>query len=223
MVTLTGYPAIFQDSMNQVFHVLTDGQNYYAMKLWFLRKTFKDAVVQVLNIEHLNPDYYDKVTLSHLTLPVEFRVSFHSSDNAPAIHNRTQHISIFSHSHYLLPEIFKNLEKVVVLDDDVVVQQDLSSLWSLDMGGKVTGAVQICSVRLGQLRSYLDESSFHKNSCSWMSGLNVIDLVRWRELGISETYWKLVKEVRACLCWIISLISSIKCAKHCFKNDINYT
>ncbi|XP_022761331.1 probable galacturonosyltransferase 7 isoform X2 [Durio zibethinus] len=184
-----------RDSMNLVFHVLTDGQNYYAMKLWFLRNAFKDAVVQVLNIEHLNPDYFNKATLSHLSLPVEFRVSFHSSDNAAAMHNRTQYISIFSHSHYLLPEIFKNLEKVVVLDDDVVVQQDLSALWSLDMGGKVTGAVQICSVRLGQLQSYLGESIFHKNSCSWMSGLNVIDLVRWRELGISQTYWKLVKEV----------------------------
>lgn len=184
-----------RDSMSQVFHVLTDGQNYYAMKLWFLRNTFKDAVVQVLNIEDDDPDFYGKATLSQLTLPLEFRVSFHSSDNAPAIHNRTQYMSTFSHSHYLLPKIFKNLEKVVVLDDDVVVQQDLSALWSLDMRGKVTGAVQICSVTLSQLRSYLGESSFHKNSCSWMSGLNVIDLVRWRELGISETYWKLVKEV----------------------------
>ncbi|XP_007032268.2 PREDICTED: probable galacturonosyltransferase 7 isoform X1 [Theobroma cacao] len=183
-----------RESMNLVFHVLTDGQNYFAMKLWFLKNTFKDAVIQVLNIEHLNSEYYDKATLSHLTLPVEFRVSFHSSDNAPAIHDRTQYLSIFSHSHYLLPEIFRNLEKVVVLDDDVVVQQDLSALRSLDMAGKVIGAVQICSVRLGQLRSYLGGSSFDKNSCSWMSGLNVIDLVMWRELGISETYWKLVKE-----------------------------
>ncbi|XP_021298052.1 probable galacturonosyltransferase 7, partial [Herrania umbratica] len=183
-----------RESMNLVFHVLTDGQNFFAMKLWFLKTTFKDAVIQVLNIEHLNSEYYDKATLSHLTLPVEFRVSFHGSDNALAIHDRTQYLSIFSHSNYLLPEIFRNLEKVVVLDDDVVVQQDLSALWSLDMAGKVTGAVQICSVRLGQLRSYLGGSSFDKNSCSWMSGLNVIDLVRWRELGISETYWKFVKE-----------------------------
>ncbi|KAK8682604.1 hypothetical protein V6N13_054988 [Hibiscus sabdariffa] len=181
-----------KDSTIQVFHVLTDGQNYYAMKLWFLRNTFKDAVVQVLNIEDLNPDYYDKATLSHLTLPVEFRVSFHSNDNAPAIHN---HVSIFSHSHYLLPKIFKNLEKVVVLDDDVVVQKDLSPLWSLNMAGKVIGALQICSVRMGQLRSYLGEHSFKKDSCSWMSGLNVVDLARWRDLHISETYWKLVKKV----------------------------
>ncbi|KAE8722609.1 hypothetical protein F3Y22_tig00013960pilonHSYRG00356 [Hibiscus syriacus] len=28
-----------------------------------------------------------------------------------------------------------------------------------------------------------------------MSGLNEIDPVRWRELGISETYWKLVKKL----------------------------
>ncbi|XVE84286.1 hypothetical protein DITRI_Ditri17bG0000700 [Diplodiscus trichospermus] len=184
-----------RDSMSQVFHVLTDRQNYYAMKLWFLMNTFKDAVVQVLNIEHHKPDYYDKATLSYLTLPVEFRVSFHSSDNGNTTHNNTNYVSIFSHSHYVLPELFKNLEKVVVLDDDVVVQQDLSALWSLEMQGKVIGAVQICSVTLGQLRSHLGESSFNKNSCCWMSGLNVIDLVRWRELGISETYWKLEKEV----------------------------
>ncbi|KAG4211077.1 hypothetical protein ERO13_A02G089300v2 [Gossypium hirsutum] len=181
------------DTVNQVFHVLTDWQNYYAMKHWFLRNTFRDAVVQVLNIE--DPDSYGKATLSHLTLPVEFRVSFPSNDSAPAINNRTQYVSIFSHSHYLLPEIFKNLEKVVVLDDDVVVQQDLSALWSLNMGGKVTGAIEICSVKMDQLRSYLGDHSFQKHSCSWMSGLNVIDLARWRDLDISETYWKLVKEV----------------------------
>ncbi|KAB2093371.1 hypothetical protein ES319_A02G091400v1 [Gossypium barbadense] len=180
------------DTVNQVFHVLTDWQNYYAMKHWFLRNTFRDAVVQVLNIE--DPDSYGKATLSHLTLPVEFRVSFPSNDSAPAINNRTQYVSIFSHSHYLLPEIFKNLEKVVVLDDDVVVQQDLSALWSLNMGGKVTGAIEICSVKMDQLRSYLGDHSFQKHSCSWMSGLNVIDLARWRDLDISETYWKLVKE-----------------------------
>ncbi|XP_017612021.1 probable galacturonosyltransferase 7 isoform X2 [Gossypium arboreum] len=184
-----------RDSMNQVFHVLTNGQNYYAMKHWFLGNTFKDAIVEVLNIDPFIPDYYDKTTPSHLNLPTEFRVSFHGINNASAMHSRTQYISIFSHSHYLLPEIFKNLEKVVVLDDDVVVQQDLSTLWSLNMGQKVMGAIQICSVRLGQVRSYLGESNFHKNSCTWMSGLNVIDLARWRKLGISETYWKLVKEV----------------------------
>ncbi|GLT40944.1 hypothetical protein SLA2020_150400 [Shorea laevis] len=183
-----------RESANQVFHVLTDRQNYYAMKLWFFNNTYKDAAVHVLNIEEFNLDHLEQANLSPLFLPMEFRVSFHGVDNTGAIHNGTQYISTFSHSHYILPEIFKSLEKVVILDDDVVVQQDLSELWSINMGGKVNGALQFCSVRLGQLKSYLGESGFDKSSCSWMSGLNVIDLVRWRELGLSETYRRFVRE-----------------------------
>ncbi|KAK3212164.1 hypothetical protein Dsin_016870 [Dipteronia sinensis] len=164
------------ESKNLVFHVPTDGQNYFAMKLWFFRNTSKEAAVRVLNIEQLNLKYHDKATLLHLSLPLEFRVAFHGVDNKPTTHDRTQYISIFSHAHYLHPEIFPSLKKVVVLDDDVVVQKDLSALCNLNMGGKVNGAVQLCS-RLGQLKNYLGDS-FEKNSCAWMSGLNIVDLVR---------------------------------------------
>ncbi|KAK7294933.1 hypothetical protein RJT34_17832 [Clitoria ternatea] len=183
-----------KESSNQVFHVLTDGQNYYAMKLWFLRNHYKEAAVQVLNVENLELNNQMENPL-HLSLPEEFRISFRSYDNPSTNQIRTEYLSIFSDSHYLLPDIFSNLKKVVVLDDDVVIQQDLSSLWNMDMGDKVNGAVQFCSVKLGQLKSYLGEKSFDHNSCAWMSGLNIIDLVRWRELGITQTYKNLIKEL----------------------------
>lgn len=186
---------MLQESGNLVFHVLTDGQNYFAMKLWFFRNTYKEAAVQVLNIEHLNLDDHDKAALIRMFLPVEFRVSSHSVDNPPTANLRTEYISGFSHTHYLLPHIFENLKRVIVLDDDVVVQRDLSDLWNLNMGGKVNAALQLCSVRLGQLKSYFGENSFDKNSCAWMSGLNVIDLVRWRELDLTETYQKVGQKV----------------------------
>ncbi|XP_062003655.1 probable galacturonosyltransferase 7 [Rosa rugosa] len=174
-----------KESGKLVFHVLTDQQNYFAMKLWFSRNTYKEAIVQVLNLEEL-----DSRKL-YLSLPVEFRVSFGIGAEA-----RTEYLSIFSHSHYLLPEIFPNLEKVVVLDEDVVVQQDLSALWSLNMEGKVNAAVQLCSVKLSNLmKRYVGENSFDKTSCAWMSGLNVIDLVKWRELDLTETYRRFVNEV----------------------------
>lgn len=173
-----------KESGNLIFHVLTDGHNYFAMKLWFFRSTYKEALVQVLNIEDLNLHYHDKATL-HLSLSEEFRVSTQIG---------TDYISVFSHSHYLLPEIFQNLERVVVLDDDVIVQQDLSALWSLNMEGKVIGAEQYCKVRLGQLKNYLGGDKYDKNSCTWMSGLNVIDLVRWRERDLTGTYRRLLQE-----------------------------
>ncbi|XP_050212432.1 probable galacturonosyltransferase 7 isoform X2 [Mercurialis annua] len=185
-----------RDTGNSVFHVLTDQQNYFATKLWFFRNVYREAAIQVLNIEQLGLDYHDKAALLSMSLPVEFRVSFSSVDNPSATELKTEYMSVFSNAHYLLPYIFPNLKKVVVLDDDVVVQQDLSALWNLNMGGKVNGALQLCSVRLGQLASYLiDGYSFDKNSCLWMSGVNLIDLARWRELGLTETYQKLGQQV----------------------------
>ncbi|KAH1199586.1 putative galacturonosyltransferase 7 [Glycine max] len=177
-----------KESSNLVFHVLTDGENYYAIKLWFLRNHYKEAAVQVLNVE-LDSQKENPLLLS---LPEEFRISFR--DNPSRNRIRTEYLSIFSDSHYLLPHLFSNLNKVVVLDDDVVIQQDLSALWNIDLGHKVNGAVQFCSVKLGKLKSYLGEKGFSQNSCAWMSGLNIIDLVRWRELGLTQTYRKLIKE-----------------------------
>ncbi|KAF2288022.1 hypothetical protein GH714_003943 [Hevea brasiliensis] len=76
ILILMGYSTCLQDSGNLVIHVLTDEQNYFAMKLWFFRNTYREASIQVLNIEHLDLDYHDKAALLSMFLPVEFHVSF---------------------------------------------------------------------------------------------------------------------------------------------------
>ncbi|XP_057521521.1 probable galacturonosyltransferase 7 isoform X1 [Amaranthus tricolor] len=177
-----------KESKKLVFHVLTDGQNFYAMKLWFSSNTFKKAAIQVLNIEEYS-------MISDLSLPEEFRVTFQTAHKLPKMHYKTEYISLFSHSHYFLPEIFKTLDKIVVLDDDVVVQQDLSALWRLNMGKMVNGASEHCAVRLGQLEHYLGRIYFNQNSCAWMSGLNVINLARWRELNLSQKFRRIVQQL----------------------------
>ncbi|KAL6529162.1 hypothetical protein OROGR_014785 [Orobanche gracilis] len=185
-----------KESDKQVFHLLTDKENYFAMKLWFSRNNYGNAAVQVLNIEDLKLYNHHKVAPLHLSLPEEFRVSFRRVDKLSSTQFRTQYLSMFSHSFYLLPEIFQSLEKVVVLDDDIVVQRDMSALWNLDMRGKVNGAMQSCAVKLFHLKTYLPSSSFDENSCSWTSGINIIDLSRWRMHNVTETYHRLVHEMR---------------------------
>ncbi|GMP34966.1 hypothetical protein CsSME_00007616 [Camellia sinensis var. sinensis] len=88
-----------------------------------------------------------KKTPLQLSLAEEFRISFHSVDKPSTTGVRTEYLSVFSHSHYLLPKVFPTFKRVVVLDDDIVVQRDLLVLWSLDMEGKVNGAVQFCAVQ----------------------------------------------------------------------------
>ncbi|XP_019162747.1 PREDICTED: probable galacturonosyltransferase 7 isoform X2 [Ipomoea nil] len=184
-----------KESENQVFHVLTDRENYFAMKLWFFRNKYKEATVQVLNIEDLHLDDKTKSAPLHLSLPEEYSIFFHNVDKSSMTPMRTEHLSVFSQSHFLLPKIFNSLKKVVVLDDDIIVQRDLSDLWSINLDGKVIGAVQHCSVKLVHLKNFLTDKSFDEKSCAWMSGLNVVDLVRWREQDLSGKFERLVQEL----------------------------
>lgn len=60
-------------------------------------------------------------------------------------------------------QLFPSLNKVVFLDDDVVVQHDLSPLWDIDLSGKVNGAVETCRggdswVMSKRFRNYLNFS-----------------------------------------------------------------
>lgn len=184
-----------QESEKLVFHLLTDKENFFAMKLWFFRNKYADAAVQVLNIEDHKFYNHHKAAPLDLSLPEEFRVSFRRVDKLSSAQFRTQYISMFTEPFYLLPEIFQSLEKVVVLGDDVIVQRDLSALWNLDMGEKVNGAVQLCEVKLFDLKSYLLSHKIDENSCAWTSGVNIIDLSRWRVQNLTRRYQTLVHEV----------------------------
>lgn len=177
------------------------------MKLWFLQHSYKDAIVDILNIESLSFENLGNSNPLHISFSEEFRISILDSDQPSSGQIRTEYISIFGHSHFLLPDIFKNLKKVIVLDDDIVVQKDLSSLWSLDMKGKVNGAVQLCKIRLGNLKHYLGSQIINSDSCAWTSGLNIVDLEKWREHDITATYQILHKKVNLMLSlYIIFLI-----------------
>lgn len=176
------------------FHVVTDAQNFYAMKVWFKQNSYREATVRVINIEELKPKHLHNTSLSALLLSEEFRVFVHRPDQSAA-EMSAAYITVFGHSHFLLPELFKNLRRVVVLDDDVVVQQDLSPLWNYNLDGKVIGAVELCGIRLSQLKNLLGRNVYDVNSCAWISGLNIVDLDKWREQNVTEIYLQLLQGV----------------------------
>jgi alpha-1,4-galacturonosyltransferase len=183
-----------QEPDNLAFHILTDAQNFYAMKHWFARNSYKNAVIHVINYEAIILEKLPKYNIQQLYLPEEFRVLIRSIKQ-PTENTRMEYLSLFSHSHFLIPEIFKYLNKVVLLDDDVVVQRDLSFLWNIDMGDKVIGAVKFCGLKLGQMRNVLGKAAYDPKSCAWMSGVNLINLDKWREHNVTENYLLLMKKV----------------------------
>ncbi|XVE87595.1 hypothetical protein DITRI_Ditri19aG0000700 [Diplodiscus trichospermus] len=183
---------------NHVFHIVTDRLNYAAMRMWFLSNPPGKATIQVQNIEEfswLNSSY--SPVLKQLGSPsmIDYYFRAHRSNSDSNLKFRNpKYLSILNHLRFYLPEIFPKLNKVLFLDDDIVVRKDLSGLWSLDLKGNVNGAVETCGESFHRFDRYLNFSNplisknFDPHACGWAYGMNIFDLEEWRRQNITEVY-----------------------------------
>lgn len=95
--------------------------------------------------------------------------------------------------------------QVVFLDDDVVVQRDLAPLFTLDLHSNVNGAVETCLESFHRFHKYLNfshpkiKAHFDPDACGWAFGMNVFDLVKWREKNVTARYYSTLLYC----CWIL--------------------
>lgn len=161
--------------------MVTDSLNFPAMKTWFLLNPPGKAAIQI----QCSDDFR--------FLPAGFSSMF-----LQLTHADPRYTSPLNHLRFYLPEIFPSLNKILLLDHDVVVQRDLRPLWNVDMKGKVNGAVEACyqnkqSHKLGMLVNFSDPAvanAFDANACFWAFGMNMFDLQVWRRQGLTGTYHK---------------------------------
>lgn len=181
-----------------VFHVVTDRLNYAAMRMWFLANPPGQATIQVQNIEEftwLNESYSPVLKQLGSQSMIDYYFKTHRGNADSNLKYRNpKYLSILNHLRFYLPEIFPKLNKVLFLDDDIVVQKDLTGLWEINMGGKVNGAVETCGENFHRFDRYLNFSNpliaknFDPRACGWAYGMNVFDLDEWRKQKITEIY-----------------------------------
>eukprot|EP01018_Ginkgo_biloba_P011374 Gb_30482 [translate_table: standard] len=196
-----------------VFHVITDKKTYAPMHAWFALHPLPPAIIEVKGLHQFHWLMKDKVpVLEAMAKDHEIRRNYNAdhatgtnlSESANLIAAKLQaqspkYISVMNHVRIYLPELFPDLEKVVFLDDDIVVQHDLSPLWDIDLQGKVNGAVETCRgddswVMSKRFKSYFNFShpliadNFDPEQCAWAYGMNIFDLQAWRKNGIREIY-----------------------------------
>ncbi|CAK9218526.1 unnamed protein product [Sphagnum troendelagicum] len=185
-----------------VFHLVTDAVNYGAMQSWFCLNDFKGAVIEIQTVESftwLNASYVP--VLKQLQDAETQNYYFRSTGQNAGEAQRTalkfrnpKYLSMLNHLRFYIPEVYPQLDKVVFLDDDVVVQRDLTDLFSLDLHNNVNGAVETCLESFHRFHKYLNfshpkiKSHFDPDACGWAFGMNVFDLVRWREEGVTARY-----------------------------------
>ncbi|GMH21547.1 hypothetical protein Nepgr_023389 [Nepenthes gracilis] len=180
-----------------VFHIVTNSVSYGAMQAWFLHNDFKDSMVEVQNIEEftwLNASYSP---VFRQLLDPDLRAYYFGGSkdfNAESKFRNPKYISLLNHLRFYIPDIYPHLEKVVLLDDDVVVQKDLTPLFSLDLHGNVNGAVETCLEAFHRYHKYLNfsnpmiSSKFDPQACGWAFGMNVFDLISWKKANVTQRY-----------------------------------
>ncbi|XP_074567552.1 putative galacturonosyltransferase 3 [Curcuma longa] len=184
-----------------VFHIVTDKLNFAAMKMWFIAHPLP-ASVNVENIDEFKwlnssscsvlrqlesariQEYYFKAT----------HPSSLSAGNENLKYRNPKYLSMLNHLRFYMPEVYPKLDKLLFLDDDIVVQKDLTPLWSVDMKGMVNGAVETCKESFHRFDTYLNFSNplisqnFDPQACGWAFGMNIFDLKEWKKRNITGIY-----------------------------------
>ncbi|KAH7403940.1 hypothetical protein KP509_15G001800 [Ceratopteris richardii] len=201
-----------KDSEFHVFHIVTDKLNYPAMKMWFLSNPPGKATIEVQKIEDfkwLNSSYCPVLRqLQTATAQEYYFKADHPATIAVASNNlkyrNPKYLSMLNHLRFYLPEVYPKLDKILFLDDDIVVQSDLTPLWSVDLRGNVNGAVETCGESFHRFDKYLNFSNpsisenFDPNACGWAYGMNIFDLQEWKERNMTGVYhrWQSMNEQR---------------------------
>lgn len=198
-----------------VFHIVTDKKTFTPMHAWFAINSIGSAVVEVKGLHQY--DWSEEVNIGVKEMLRIHRVIWKhyykkSRDNFEYEGERERYLEALSssslcllnHLRIYIPELFPDLNKIVFLDDDVVVQHDISSLWELDLNGRVVGAVfnSWCGDGCCPGRKYGDylnfshpiiSSNFDHDQCAWLYGVNVFDMEAWRKTNITATYHQWLK------------------------------
>ncbi|XP_002987448.2 galacturonosyltransferase 8 [Selaginella moellendorffii] len=195
-----------------VFHVVTDKMNLGAMKVWFTMRKPEKAHIEVKAVEDykfLNSSYVPVLKqLESANLQrfyFENKMENATKDATNMKFRNPKYLSMLNHLRFYLPEMYPKLDRILFLDDDVVVQKDLTGLWEIDMDGKVNGAVETCFGSFHRYDKYMNfshpliASRFNPKACGWAYGMNFFDLNAWRREKCTEEYhyWQSKNENRS--------------------------
>ncbi|CAL9781307.1 unnamed protein product [Musa acuminata subsp. burmannicoides] len=195
-----------------VFHIVTDKLNFAAMKMWFIAHPPFPATIHVENIDEfkwLNSSYCSVLRqLESARIKEYYFKANHPSSlsvgNENLKYRNPKYLSMLNHLRFYMPEVYPKLDKILFLDDDIVVQKDLTPLWLIDMKGMVNGAVETCKESFHRFDTYLNFSNplisqnFDPQACGWAFGMNIFDLKEWKKRNITGIYhyWQDLNEDR---------------------------
>lgn len=91
----------------------------------------------------------------------------------------------------------KEIEKVLFLDVDMIMLEDISKLWNINIGDKIIGAaLDLGALTIGVGVKNYKELNMNPNEKYFNAGLQLINTQKWREENITEKTINAINEGR---------------------------
>jgi len=139
--------------------------------------------LKIVNVANYLPDEIKKQMYirSRFTLPVYYRV--------------------------LLPEIFKECDKIIYLDGDIVILADVADLYNIDMGNSPLGAANDTGISRGLYKERNNKDAFLDDYLTntlrltrpyeyFQSGVLLMNLEKLRKVGFFKKFMHVLAEVK---------------------------
>lgn len=146
----------------------------------------------VLHVMNSDLSGEDREKVGALKRVRDFKVDFIEPDVSPfkkLEYKGSTYITRISTARFLLPELLPQLDKLIYLDCDLIIRDDLSKLWEIDIDGHPFGAVEepTCRARNWEINVPKEYSHFN-------SGVMLMNLKRLREIDFRNTVCDFLEE-----------------------------
>ena len=131
-----------------------------------IKQNNKDKILSLKSIKDCNIEFIkvDKSKFENLYLP-----------------QKKGYLSISSYYRFVISEIFKNIDKILYVDCDVIATSSINDFYNIDLNDNFVAVIKDTSCEENQQRL-----GFAKDEIYFNAGVLLINLKQWRENNISQ-------------------------------------
>jgi len=176
--------------MDEPVHIVVSLDDNYVIPLYVMLFSILENTQAALDIfviqQHLHPhsrsllsslfDQKKSATISFVAIPTDWEMKFP--------HNHFEYISEATFYRLALADLLPaHIDRVLYLDCDLIIEEDISTLWKMDLSGKSIGAIAELFPALPmfpQKESLYQNLGLSDSHAYFNAGVLLFDLAKWR-------------------------------------------
>lgn len=135
--------------------------------------------------------------------------------NLPIIEG--SHFTEATYYRFIIPQLLDKINKIIYLDSDLIIKDDIENLYNINLNGNFIGAVQDIIGRDNQIRLNLNHKKYYCNA-----GVLILDLEKMRNNNISEKLFSWSKENSQKIKWQDQDVINVVLENDIFYLDLSW-